>query len=171
MSQGSEERARGLDVVVVGAGVSGLTCAVSLIEAGADVLVRTSAPSSGTVSAVAGAMLGPVFGDAGDPSFLWAMMSARRFAELAEVPGTGVTVRRGRLLSAPELGPGIPPWAETVTGFAPCAEEDLPARNPAGCCWAVPASPAVRTSFPIPMSPPRSSSGAQPSYRLCREPP
>ncbi|MGH3424310.1 MAG: NAD(P)/FAD-dependent oxidoreductase [Nocardioidaceae bacterium] len=127
--------ARGPDVVVVGAGVSGLTCAVSLLEAGAEVLVRTSAPPIGSVSAVAGAMLGPVFGDAGDPSFLWATMSAERFAGLAATAGTGIAVRRGRLLSAPELGPGVPPWAETVPGYAPCSPEELPARNPAGF-WA-----------------------------------
>jgi RibD domain-containing protein/FAD binding domain-containing protein len=42
-----------MKVVVVGAGVSGLTCAVTLLEAGAEVVVWTAGAPSGTVSAVA----------------------------------------------------------------------------------------------------------------------
>ena len=42
-----------MKIVVVGAGVSGLTCAVTLLEAGAEVVVWTAGAPSGTVSAVA----------------------------------------------------------------------------------------------------------------------
>lgn len=122
-------------VVVVGAGVSGLTCAVALLEAGARVLVRTAAAPLGTVSAVAGAMLGPVFGAPDDPTLAWATESDRRFRALAADPMTGVTIKRGRLLSAPELGPGLFPWATSVPGFAECTPDELPGGYPGGF-WA-----------------------------------
>jgi D-amino-acid oxidase len=44
---------------VVGAGVSGLTTAVCLAEAGLDVAIRADRPPEETTSAVAGAIWGP----------------------------------------------------------------------------------------------------------------
>jgi D-amino-acid oxidase len=106
-----------VDVVVVGAGVSGLTCAVVLLEAGADVRVLTAGGPAGTVSAVAGAMVGPVFGSGDERSLAWERHADGRFRELAEDPATGVRIVSGLLLSAPELGPGLPAWAAQVPGF------------------------------------------------------
>jgi D-amino-acid oxidase len=106
-----------VDVVVVGAGVSGLTCAVALLEAGARVRVLTVGAPAGAVSAVAGAMVGPVFGSGDERSLAWEQLSDGRFRELAEDPATGVRIVAGRMLSAPELGPGLPPWAAEVPGF------------------------------------------------------
>jgi D-amino-acid oxidase len=106
-----------VDVVVVGAGVSGLTCAVALLEAGADVRVLTAGAPAGTVSAVAGAMVGPVFGSGDERSLAWESLSDGRFRKLADDPATGVRIVGGRLLSAPEVGPGLPAWATHVPGF------------------------------------------------------
>ncbi len=125
-------------VVVIGAGVSGLTTAVRLLEAGAQVLVRTAAAPIGTASAVAGAMIGPVFGDPTDPAVGWARASDTEFRKLADQPGTGVTVRRGRLLSTPAFGDQLPPWAATVPGFRPLDPGELPAGFPAGMCAELP---------------------------------
>jgi glycine/D-amino acid oxidase-like deaminating enzyme len=99
-----------MKIVVVGAGVSGLTCAVTLLEAGAEVVVWTAGAPSGTVSAVAGAMLGPVFGFGDERSLAWERRSDRVFRRLAGDPATGVRLVTGRLLAAPELGlrPGRP---------------------------------------------------------------
>jgi D-amino-acid oxidase len=106
-----------VDVVVVGAGVSGLSCAVALLEAGAAVRVLTAGAPAGTVSAVAGAMVGPVFGSGDERSLAWERLSDGRFRELAKDATTGVRIVAGRLLSAPELGPGLPAWAAEVPGF------------------------------------------------------
>ena len=113
-----------VDVVVVGAGVSGLTCAVALGDAGAEVRVLTAGAPAGAVSAVAGAMAGPVFGSGDERSLAWERLSDVRFRELAEDPATGVRIVAGRLLSAPELGPGLPPWAAKVPGFGGELGED-----------------------------------------------
>jgi D-amino-acid oxidase len=120
-----------VDVVVVGAGVSGLTCAVALLEAGADVRVLTAGAPAGAVSAVAGAMVGPVFGSGDQRSLAWERLSDGRFRELAEDPATGVRIVAGRLLSAPELGPGLPPWAAEVPGYGGELGDD---RLPEGFC-------------------------------------
>ena len=112
-----------MKIVLVGAGVSGLTCAVALLEAsrgsrvGAEVVVLTAGAPSGTVSAVAGAMVGPVFGSGDARSLAWERRSDLVFRELARDPGTGVRLLAGRLLAAPELGPGLPPWVEQVPGY------------------------------------------------------
>ena len=112
-----------MKIVVVGAGVSGLTCAVALLEAsrgsrvGAEVVVLTAGAPAGTVSAVAGAMVGPVFGSGDARSLAWERRSDLVFRELARDPGTGVRLLAGRLLAAPELGPGLPPWVEQVPGY------------------------------------------------------
>ena len=121
-----------VDAVVIGAGVSGLTTAVCLLEAGATVLVRTAASPIGTTSAVAGAMIGPAFGDEDDPEVAWTRVSDLRFRELAELPGTGVSVRRGRLLTVPSPGPGVPLWAARVPGVAALSGDDLPDGYPDG---------------------------------------
>ena len=112
-----------MKIVVVGAGVSGLTCAVALLEASrgsrvdAEVVVLTAGAPAGTVSAVAGAMLGPVFGSGDARSMAWERRSDLVFRELARDPATGVRLLAGRLLAAPELGPGLPPWVEQVPGY------------------------------------------------------
>jgi D-amino-acid oxidase len=118
-----------VDVVVVGAGVSGLTCAVALLEAGAHVRVLTAGAPAGAVSAVAGAMVGPVCGSGDQRSFAWEQLSDGRFRGLVKDPTTGVRIVAGRLLSAPELGPGLPTWAAEVPGFGGELGDD---RLPAG---------------------------------------
>jgi len=127
MSRGSVP---GMKIVVVGGGVSGLTCAVALLESsrgGAEVAVLTAGAPAGTVSAVAGAMVGPVFGSGDERSLAWERHSDAVFRQLAGDPATGVRLVRGRLLAAPELGPGLPPWVAEVPGYrAPLTGEQLP---------------------------------------------
>ena len=110
------------DVVVVGAGVIGLTSAVCLAEAGRRVLVRSADPPGKTTSAVAGAMCRPVIPDADERVTGWARVGDARFRALAAVPGTGVRVMRGRLVS--DSGDEPPPWAAAVPGFTPCTPRE-----------------------------------------------
>ena len=119
------------EIVVIGAGVSGLTTALRLLEAGASVRIRSAAPPIGTTSAVAGAMIGPVFGEPGDPSVGWGESSDRIFRELATQPGTGVSLRRGRLLANPGET-DEPPWARDVPGYRSCLPDELPPGFTAG---------------------------------------
>jgi D-amino-acid oxidase len=84
---------------------------------GAEVVVLTAGAPAGTVSAVAGAMVGPVFGSGDERSLAWERRSDAVFRELARDPATGVRLLAGRLLSAPELGPGLPPWVTQVPGY------------------------------------------------------
>ena len=54
------------EVIVLGAGVMGLTTAVCLAEQGLQVQIRTREAPSATTSAVASAMIGPSFAPADD---------------------------------------------------------------------------------------------------------
>lgn len=112
------------DVVVVGAGVIGLTTAVTLAEAGARVAVHTAELPHDTSSQVAAAMIGPVIPDADTRVPRWAEASTVRFREMADDPDSGVRVSWGRLVS--NVGDDAPPWAHDVPGFAPCAPADHP---------------------------------------------
>jgi len=106
------------DIVVIGAGVIGLSTGVCLAERGQRVEVRTQRPPTQTTSAVASAMIGPAMARAGEQAGRRERASIAEFTALAQVPGTGVTIRRGRLASREPLpAPG---------GTSPCAPDEVP---------------------------------------------
>lgn len=115
------------DVVVIGAGVIGLTTGVCLVEQGLRVQLRTRAAPSATTSSVASAMIGPSLAPADDPVGARERAGIEEFTALAGVAGTGVTLRRGRLASR-ETAPPLP-------GMQACAPAELPAGF-AGGFWA-----------------------------------
>jgi len=79
-------------VVVLGAGICGLSCAVALGESGVRVMVVADRPPEATVSAVAGALWFP-YGVEGTPHDLArARASYDRLEAAAGVPGAGVTM-------------------------------------------------------------------------------
>lgn len=109
------------DVLVIGAGVTGLTTAVLLAERGEQVLVRTTDAPAATTSVVAGALLGPVHGEADDHRVRgWLEHSDTVFRELAADPTSGVRVRRGRLFDPGEPEPSI----RATPGYAVCTGAD-----------------------------------------------
>lgn len=94
--------------VVLGAGVSGLTTAVCLAEAGHRVEVWSPLPPEETTSVVASAMWGPSFQQPLDRTLAWTKTSLAVFAELAQDPDTGV--RMATVVTAgDQMPPGEPP--------------------------------------------------------------
>ena len=93
-------------VLVVGAGVIGLTSAVRLLEAGHRVDVVARDLPLETTSAVAAALWYPYLVSPPDRVAAWARTSYAAFEELAADPGTGVTMRTGtELLREPAPDP------------------------------------------------------------------
>ncbi|MEE6177354.1 FAD-dependent oxidoreductase [Mycobacterium sp. 050134] len=76
-------------IVVIGAGVSGLTSAICLAEAGRPVRVWSAAVGRQTTSAVAGAVWAPPRPGCAK-TLRWSEHSLRVFRELADEPDTGV---------------------------------------------------------------------------------
>lgn len=125
-------------IVVIGGGVSGLTTAVRLLEAGADVLVRTAAAPVGTASAIAGAMIGPMFGGTDEVTRGRIETSDRQFRLLATDPGTGVRIRQGRLLTRRPTADPRRWWAPASSNLRSLADDELPAGFTAGAAAGLP---------------------------------
>ncbi|MFH9957483.1 FAD-dependent oxidoreductase [Streptomyces roseolus] len=122
-------------VVVVGAGVAGLTTAVVLAEAGASVhVIAEQVP--GVTSLAAGAMWGPYLIEPKDKVDQWGQRSLEIFRELAEDPATGVRLTSG--IEASRSAEAPPDWATTLPGFRPCELAELPAGFTAGYRFTVP---------------------------------
>ncbi|MFF4610020.1 FAD-dependent oxidoreductase [Streptomyces albidoflavus] len=122
-------------VVVVGAGVAGLTTAVVLAEAGASVHVIAE-QMPGVTSLAAGAMWGPYLVEPKDKVDQWGQRSLEIFRELAEDPSTGVRLTSG--IEASRTAEAPPDWAITLPGFRPCKQTELPAGFTAGYRFTVP---------------------------------
>ncbi|HEX4721608.1 MAG TPA: FAD-dependent oxidoreductase [Pseudonocardiaceae bacterium] len=113
------------DVLVVGAGVIGLTTAVCLAEAGWRVRIRTAASPADTTSAAAGAMWGrgPGVQEPADRIAAWTQVTLTDLTALADDPASGVRFARGREVT--RSGPAPTPLPGT-RDTAPCTSADLP---------------------------------------------
>jgi D-amino-acid oxidase len=108
-------------VVVVGAGVVGLTCALRLAEAGYRVRVVARERLGATTSSAAAAMWFPYRAYPFERVLGWAQASYQEFVRLApDEPGAGVLVRAGVELQRKD-GPE-PWWAGAVPGVARVAD-------------------------------------------------
>lgn len=108
-------------VIVVGAGVVGLTCAVRVAEAGHETHVLCRDLPLETTSAVAAALWYPYRALPHDRVTAWSARSYAVFGELAAVPRSGVRVRRGVELLAPDA-PDLPWWRSAVPDLEPVAD-------------------------------------------------
>jgi D-amino-acid oxidase len=98
-------------VAVVGAGVSGLTCAVLFAEAGFETSVFAEEIGDRTNSAAAAAIWYPYDVGPGAKVVPWALISYGRFLELSRDRQTGVSLIELRVFS--RNGPIAPPdWAQ-----------------------------------------------------------
>ncbi|MGI8730659.1 MAG: FAD-dependent oxidoreductase [Solirubrobacteraceae bacterium] len=104
----------GSEIVVVGAGVIGLSTAVCLAERGHDVQVLSDLQPVRTTSAVASAIIGPLAAPSGSPLAAWGHASVEKFTALAREPDTGGTRasigsswRPRSSRNGPHTGPGV----------------------------------------------------------------
>ena len=143
------------DVLVVGAGVSGLTTATCLAESGARTLIRTAAPPPETTSSVAGAIYGPHLVEESARTARWSRETLAVLRALAADPATGVRTVTGveaargappppgSPAGAPAAGtraaPQQPPdWLADLGGAVPCRAADLPAGFASGWRYSAP---------------------------------
>lgn len=111
------------DVLVIGAGVNGLTCALALADAGAYVeVVAEEVP--GTTSLAAGALWGPYLVEPRDLVRGWALDTYAVLAELAQDGASGVRMTRG-IEAAREPAPP-PDFTDMVPDLAVLGGEQLP---------------------------------------------
>ncbi|HZM83408.1 MAG TPA: FAD-dependent oxidoreductase [Candidatus Limnocylindrales bacterium] len=112
------------ETLVIGAGISGLTTALTLLETGYRVRVLADHLPMQTTSAAAGASWGPYMTD--DPrTYGWAQATLAELEATAQDPTTGVTMTSGIIASRTQMP--VPPWAKEYPGFRICQKDELPA--------------------------------------------
>jgi D-amino-acid oxidase len=117
----------GRQVVVIGAGVSGLTSALCLTEAGWPVRVWAAAMPQQTTSVVAGAVWVPQrSGDRVAETLAWAEHSLRVFRELAENPATGVRLAPALTVGDLTADSAMSPAAQLIPDLRPADAADIP---------------------------------------------
>jgi D-amino-acid oxidase len=118
------------DVLVIGAGVIGLTTAICLAEAGVSTAIAAAELPRQTTSATAGALWGPHLVGRDDRIGRWAGVTRARFEELTE-PGLGANaldgvVRSAAGITASREGRARPPEFAADTALAPCEQAEIP---------------------------------------------
>lgn len=116
----------GRSVIVLGAGVSGLTTAVSLVDAGNTVQIFAAERPLDTTSTMAAAVWYPSGEEPAASTESWSRTSLAVFLELASANGTGVHPLRIRQY---HTGPqhGEPAWSSWVPGFRRLDPSEIPA--------------------------------------------
>lgn len=112
---------------MVGAGVSGLTTAACLAEAGWAVQVWSAEPPQETTSVVAGALWGPSFQEPTSKTMAWTNRSLDDFVALATDPTTGVRMAPSLTVSNLPAGGEVPPQARSIPDLRQVADGELPA--------------------------------------------
>jgi D-amino-acid oxidase len=126
-----------VDIAVVGAGVVGLTTAISLAEAGAATRVIAAEPPGATTSAAAGAVWGPVRCGPAERCYGWARTGLGVLTALAGEPAAGVHPLSGREVSASPAAP--PAWSDLLPDLRVLGADELPAGFVSGWRYTAPA--------------------------------
>ncbi len=114
-----------MDVLVIGAGVSGLTTGIRLAETGLSVRIRAAAPPEQTTSVAAGAVWGLTRVGPPDRSLAWGRTGLEVLSKLAAEPGTGVRMVSGQEISRSPLE--LHGVADLIDDLRPCKPAELPA--------------------------------------------
>ena len=123
-------------VVVVGAGVTGLACAIRLAEAGHRVRVLAAEPSGTTTSALAAAVWFPTHVGPPDRVLRWGSTTLHVLAGQATAGVPGVLMRES--LALYRAAPGRPDWTRAIDGVRDARPDELPPGYPYGLRFAVP---------------------------------
>ena len=126
-----------VDAVVVGAGVVGLTTAISLAEAGLATRIVTEAPAAATTSAAAGAIWGPVRCGPPERCHAWARTGLEVLSALAGDPSSGVRQLSGREVCSSATAP--PAWTSLLRDLRVLQPGDLPDGFVSGWAYTAPA--------------------------------
>ena len=113
-----------MQILVIGAGVAGLSSALRLAEAGHAVHVWARERPPETTSAVAAAIWYPYRAEPADRVRGWAGVTLREFVRLSADPSTGIVLRDGLEIFRHPIGD--PPWASVVPGFRRAVRDELP---------------------------------------------
>lgn len=111
-------------IYVVGAGIIGLTTAITLTDAGHRVHILTAEHPTDTTSAAAGALWGPWLVEPRDTILRWAAHTLATLTALATEPGTGVRIASGIDAARENYPP--PDWAHLQPQRRPCTPGELP---------------------------------------------
>jgi len=119
------------DVVVVGAGVIGLTTAICLAEAGIAVLIVSAEQPGQTTSAAAGALWGTHLVGMDERIGRWAAVTLQRLDELRAprvgASGLAAIVRTVPGLAASATADDEPPEYAAAGSLTPCDPDEVPA--------------------------------------------
>ena len=119
------------DVLVIGAGVIGLSTAVCLAEAGVNVAIAAAEPPPQTTSSAAGAIWGPHLVGMDERVARWATVTLTRFAELS-APDLGANALAGIVRTASGIAASReeragPPEFAAASAPDECQPADVPA--------------------------------------------
>jgi D-amino-acid oxidase len=127
---------RQADVLVIGAGVSGLTTALRFVERGRSVRVLAELPARQTTSACAGASWGPYLVRDDERVLAWSERTRLVLEEIARDPASGVRLTYGVEASIEYREP--PSWAYGVPDYRLFGPADLPTGYKSGWGYRVP---------------------------------
>jgi D-amino-acid oxidase len=125
-----------LQAVVVGSGISGLTTAISLLEAGHQVRMVAAERAMSTTSAVAAAVWFPTHVAPWERVSGWGAHTFRVLADQAAAHVPGVVMRQS--LSLYREPPGEPAWTAAIGDVRPARADELPQGYGYGLRYAVP---------------------------------
>ena len=125
-----------VDAVIVGAGVVGLTTAISLAEAGLSTRIVTAAPPAETTSAAAGATWGPVRCGPPERTYEWARTGRSVLSELTAEPAAAVRQVSGMEVATEPASP--PAWLDLLPDVRLLGPGELPGGFASGWRYTAP---------------------------------